>query len=285
VVLSGEGADELFGGYNSYREEVDYAFYDKIPFFIRRLVSKICSFLPEARGVNFLVRRGQVLEKKYVGVSSVFCDKEVEKVLNVKYALNNNDFTKQIFEEQEGQCKLVKKQAIDINLWFEKDILQKADRMTMANSIEGRLPFTDINVFNTAREISSEGKVTKENTKVYLREAAKKVVPNGCYKKKKLGFLVPLREWMKDDYFYNQIRVVFELPVAKELFDHDYIMKLLDDHKNEKRDNYKKVWTIYCFLIWHQEFFSQPCENIVTFHTIRGNPQVLIYKGSTKKVV
>jgi len=147
-------------------------------------------------------------------------------------------------------------QAIDINFWLIKDILQKADRMTMANSLEGRVPFIDKEVFAYASSLPVEYKVTKENTKVALRDAAKRVIPTEAYKKKKLGFPVPLRAWMKEDDFYNEIKNTFNTEIASELFDTRYINKLLDQHKQGKKDNYKKVWTIYCLLKWYQVYFE-----------------------------
>lgn len=259
VVLSGEGADELFGGYNYYREEVDYKFYNKIPFFIRHFISNVCKLLPEVRGINFLVRRGQSLEENYIGVNKVFSEKERRKIVNFKDdTLRNKDITKWVYDEQKNQSNVIKMQAIDINFWLIKDILQKADKMTMANSIEGRVPFTDIEVFNTARTLPLDLKVSKETTKVALREAAKQVIPNDSYKKKKLGFPVPLREWIKDTDVYEMIKIEFNSDISKELFNNKRINKLLDNEIKDNHKNkysYKKIWTIYCFLVWYNEFF------------------------------
>jgi asparagine synthase (glutamine-hydrolysing) len=147
-------------------------------------------------------------------------------------------------------------QAIDINFWLIKDILQKADKMTMAHSIEGRVPFTDIEVFNLARTLPDYAKVTKENTKVALRMAAKEVIPNESYNKKKLGFPVPLREWLRDDDAYDLVKKSFDSEISIELFNHKRIMKLLDEHHTGKKDNYKKIWALYCFIVWYHEFFA-----------------------------
>ena len=125
----------------------------------------------------------------------------------------------------------------------------------MANSIEGRVPFTDIEVFKLARTIRYEQKITKDTTKVALRQAAKADIPTEAYNKPKLGFPVPLREWMREDDVYGMIRAQFDSDIAKELFNHKRIVKLLDDHRNRKHDNYKKVWAIYCFLVWYEEYF------------------------------
>ncbi len=258
VVLSGEGADEFFGGYNYYRESVDYATYNKIPYFIRRTIGFFASLLPEVRGINFLVRRGQKLEDNYIGVTKVFSEKERKKVLLKKdNIIKNKEITKHVYDEQSNQSDVIKMQAIDIHFWLIKDILQKADKMTMASSIEGRLPFTDIEVFKLARELPFSAKVNKENTKVALRDAAKRYIPTEAYSKKKLGFPVPLREWMKDDDIHNEIKRMFNGKIAKKFFNIKQINKLLDEQYKGKKDNYKKVWTIYCYIIWYREYFEK----------------------------
>lgn len=256
VVLSGEGADEFFGGYNYYREEVDYKFYNKIPFFVRHLISKVAGVFPEVRGLNFLVRRGEKLEDNYIGVNRNFSYKMAKKVLKNKYDLKASDVTKDTYKEFSGYSNINKMQAIDINFWLMKDILLKADRMTMAQSIEGRVPFIDKEVFSVASTLPINYKVTKENTKVALRDAAKKVIPNDAYKKKKLGFPVPIREWLKEDDVYNEVLNTFESPTAKKYFKEDVIKNLLEEHRLGKKDNYRKVWTIYSFLKWYEVFFE-----------------------------
>ena len=256
VVLSGEGADEFFGGYNFYRSDVDVSWYNKLPKFIRRSIAKICLHLPEVKGLNFLVRRGLTLEENYIGVNKVFSERESKKILNDKPSIKNSDITKEVYDEFKDSDDITKMQAIDINFWLIKDILQKADRMTMAHSLEGRVPFIDKEVFSYASSLPIEYKVTKENTKVALRDAAKKVIPTEAYKKKKLGFPVPLRAWMREEDFYNEIKNTFNIEIADELFNTKYLMKLLDNHYSGKKDNYKKVWTVYCFLKWYQVYFE-----------------------------
>lgn len=256
VVLSGEGADEFFGGYNYYREEVDYKFYNKIPYGIRHLIAKFAGIFPEGRGLNFLVRRGEKLENSYIGVNRNFSYKMAQKVLNKKYDLKAIDVTKDVYKEFEGYSNINKMQVIDINFWLMKDILLKADKMTMASSIEGRVPFIDKEVFKVASSLPFDYKVTKENTKVALREAAREVIPNEAYKKKKLGFPVPIREWMKDSDVEKNIRELFNSDISKKYFNNKEINKLLDEHVNNKKDNYRKVWTIYSFLVWYKVFFE-----------------------------
>ena len=255
VVLSGDGADEFFGGYNNYREEVDLKWYNKIPYPLRHIAALIFNLLPEFPGRNFIVRRGTKLESDYIGVNKVFSERERKKVLKINDNIKNKEITKPIFETVKNQDNITKKQAIDIYFWLIKDILQKADRMTMANSIEGRVPFIDVEVFKEASTLTEKDKVTKANTKVALREAAKKDIPNESYKKKKLGFPVPLREWLRESDVYNEVKTTFLQDYVGEFFNQNYLIKLLEEHKNRKKDTYKKVWTVYCFIKWYEIFF------------------------------
>ena len=256
VVLSGEGADEFFGGYNYYREEVDYKFYNKIPYGIRHAIGKVAGLFPEVRGFNFLVRRGEKLENSYIGVNRNFSEKMTRKVLRKNYELKAIDVTKNVYNEFKDYSNIDKMQAIDINFWLMKDILLKADRMTMASSIEGRVPFIDKEVFSVASKLPFDYKVTKENTKVALREAARKVIPTDAYKKKKLGFPVPIREWIKDGAFKEDIEKTINSDVANKYFNVKFLNKLFNDHLSGKKDNYRKIWTVYTFIKWYQVFFE-----------------------------
>ena len=256
VVLSGEGADEFFGGYNYYREEVDYKFYNKLPFCIRHAIGKVASIFPEGRGFNFLVRRGEKLENSYIGVNRNFSSKMAKKVLKNNYELEAIHVTKDVYNEFKNYSNIDKMQAIDINFWLMKDILLKADRMTMASSIEGRVPFIDKEVFKVASHLPFDYKVTKENTKVALRAAAKEVIPTEAYKKKKLGFPVPVREWIKEGDFKEEVEKTLNSDVANKYFNTKIINKMFEEHINGKKDNYRKIWTIYTFIKWYQVFFE-----------------------------
>ena len=256
VVLSGEGADEFFGGYNYYREEVDYKFYNKIPYGIRHAIGKVAGLFPEVRGFNFLVRRGEKLENSYIGVNRNFSEKMARKVLRKNYELKAIDVTKNVYNEFKDYSNIDKMQAIDINFWLMKDILLKADRMTMTSSIEGRVPFIDKEVFSVASKLPFDYKVTKENTKVALREAARKVIPTDAYKKKKIGFPVPIREWIKDGAFKEEIEKTINSDVANRYFNVKFLNKLFNEHLSGKKDNYRKIWTVYTFIKWYQVFFE-----------------------------
>lgn len=256
VILSGEGADELFGGYNYYKTFNSYKFYDKIPFPIRNVISKACRFMPDIKGVNFLTRRGEKLEDDYIGVNKIFNDIESENILNKTYNHpKNKDLTENIYKNIKNKSKVSAMQMVDLNFWFVKDILQKADKMSMANSIEVRVPFVDKEVFNIARKLPEYAKVSKTMTKIAMRKACAKVIASDC-NKEKLGFPVPIREWMKQSDVYNVIKNKFESEDSLKFFNHNKIMKLLNETHSGLRDNYKKVWTVYVFLVWYDLFFK-----------------------------
>ena len=267
VIISGEGADEFFGGYNTYREEVDFKWYNKIPFWIRHILAKVFEKFPEFRGRNIIVRRGTKLENEYIGVNKIFSQKERKKVLNKEDTIQNSSITKPIFEQYKNKSNLVKMQAIDIKYWLVKDILLKVDKMTMANSLEARTPFIDKEVFKVASSIPIEYKVSKTNTKVALRQASKKDIPNESYKKKKLGFPVPLREWMRQEDIYYEIEQTINQDFVGEFFNQKYVTTLLRQHKNRKKDNYKKIWAIYCFIKWYEVFFLKEIQSSTDLNT------------------
>jgi asparagine synthase (glutamine-hydrolysing) len=257
VVLSGEGADELFCGYGTYLEEISQKWYMKVPYFLRHLASNIASLLPDVRGLNFVYRRGQKLEDYNIGLGRVFRDQEANKIVKVKNQIKTKDIVAKIYKDYQGNDNLEKRQAIDFYFWLVKDFLHAVDRNTMMFGLEARTPFLDKEVYEVARHLPTYAKINEETTKPALRMAAKSVIPNDAYKKKKLGFPVPLREWIKDDDLYNQIKVSFKSAVAQKYFDQKRILKLLEDHKNNKKDNYKKIWTIYTFLVWYHIYFEE----------------------------
>lgn len=258
VVTSGEGADELFCGYGDYREEFDHAWYNKIPYFIRHGVSMLFSHykFQEIPGINFLYRRGQKLENYFIGVGKVFTDQEANKIVKLPNQIKTRDITRPYYEEYKNESDTVKRQVIDFYFWLVNDFLTAVDRNTMIFSLEARTPFLDKEVFKVASSIPFNLKVNKETTKVALRKAAKDVIPNSSYKKPKLGFPVPLREWVREDDLYNEIKDKFNGAIAEKYFDQKYIMKLLDKHKSGKVDCFKKIWNIYTFIIWYEQYFD-----------------------------
>lgn len=257
VVMSGEGADELFGGYNSYQEETTQLWYMHIPFWIRNIASKFASLFPDARGLNFLYRRGQHLEDYHIGLGRVFRDKEALSLVKNKNQISTKEITESIYKEYSKNSTLVQRQAIDYYFWLVNDFLHAVDRNTMMFSLEARTPYLDKEVFNVARTLGQNVKVSSTQTKIALRKAASRSIPNESYKKKKLGFPVPLREWMKEDDLYNDIKNAFESDIASKFFNQNKILKLLEKQKSDDKVIYKKVWTIYIFILWYQIFFEK----------------------------
>lgn len=256
VSLSGEGADEIFGGYNIYSEPYTWSWYYKIPYHIRKLIGNCASLFKHKRGINFLIRRGQKLEDRYVGNAFIFNNKEVKKILAYKPIKNGyQNITKPYYEKVKDKDDVTKMQYIDFNFWLIGDILLKADKMSMANSLEVRVPYLDRVVIDYARHLPTKYKVDKNTTKKCFRKVANEVLEDKVSNKKKLGFPVPIRNWIKEDDIYNKIKTRFLN--ASEFFNTSEIVKLLDDHKNGKYDNSRKVWTIYIFLVWYDRYFSE----------------------------
>lgn len=260
VVMSGEGADELFGGYRIYQEPITLTAYDKLPFAIRRIIGKICSFLPQKHGINYLVRRGKTIEERFIGNASIFSVKERNAILKSETAKNApapQVLCSKFYSEVADKDDITKMQYLDINMWLMGDILLKADKTSMANSLELRVPFLDKKVLQLAQTIPVNCRVNTITTKLALRKAAEKTLPKLTAQKDKLGFPVPIRVWLKEDGYYNTVKEEFTSQVAEKFFDTKRLVALLDTHKSGKADLSRKIWTVYTFIIWYKQFFSE----------------------------
>ena len=258
VVMSGEGADELFGGYRIYQEPITLTVYDKLPFPIRRAVSKICSHLPQKHGINYLVRRGKTIEERFIGNASIFDVKERNALLKserAKRAVPPQALCAKFYREVEGKDDITKMQYLDIHMWLMGDILLKADKTSMANSLELRVPFLDKKVLELAQTIPLENRVNTKTTKLALRKAAEKTLPRRTAEKDKLGFPVPIRVWLKEEQYYNMVKEAFTSDAAEKFFHTDKLLALLETHKSGKADVSRKIWTVYTFLVWYKQFF------------------------------
>lgn len=262
VALSGEGADEFFGGYNIYREPMDLQITKLIPRPLRKGIAAIMKALPfKFKGKNYLIRASMDLEERFIGNAKMFSEKERERILkNPTGKYNHMEITKPYYDFTKGQDDVTRMQFIDLNLWMVGDILLKADKMSMANSLEVRVPFLDKEVFEVARHIQPDYRVNREATKYAFRMAAKDYLPEEVASKKKLGFPVPTRVWLKDEKYYEIVKEAFSSEAAKKYFNTDKIIAYLDEHKAGKADNSRKVWTIYMFLIWYNQFFGEEKE-------------------------
>ena len=257
VVMSGEGADELFGGYRIYQEPITLTAYDKLPFGIRRVLSKIASILPKKHGINYIIRRGKTIEERFIGNAYIFSKKERDRILKVaKNASAPTAICKKYYDEVPEYDTVTKMQYLDLHMWLVGDILLKADKTSMANSLELRVPFLDKKVLELAERIPVKHRVNTKTTKLALRLAAEKTLPERTARKDKLGFPVPIRVWLREDGYYSVVKDAFQSETAQKYFNQKELVKLLDRHKAGKEDNSRKIWTVYTFLVWHKEFFE-----------------------------
>ena len=257
VVLSGEGADEIFGGYEWYDDDEKLKKYKKLPSFIRKPVAKVAEKMPYFKGRTTLIRGGSSVEDYFIGQAQIFEEREAVDILQSPYTKSPSikEITRPVYNNVKNEDDVTKKQYLDLKLWLAGDILLKADKMSMAHSIELRVPFLDKEVMKVGESIPTKYKVNDENTKVALRYAAKEVLPEEWAKRQKKGFPVPIRFWFKEQKYYDMVKEAFTSDYASEFFDTAKIVKLLDDHFNERCNNARKIYTIYVFLVWYQRFF------------------------------
>ena len=254
VVLSGEGSDELFGGYNIYKEYYSLKPFSYLPEVIKYEVNKVAKKLPDIKGKNYLLRGTTKLKDRYIGNAKIFSNEEVK---NMVYDYDEKNTYSDILAKLYKECdknnydSVTTMQYIDINTWLEGDILLKADKMSMAHSLELRVPFLDTEVLKCAEKLSLAQKVSKKNTKVLLREAFKDIVPPYMKEKKKLGFPTPIRVWLKSD-LGKYVREIISNANVDKLINKEYVINLLDEHIEGKRDNSRKVWTVFMFCLWYE---------------------------------
>ena len=257
VVLSGEGADELFGGYRIYHEPFSLAGYQKLPRWLRRAAAAVAAALPfDFKGKSFLQRGAKTLEKRFIGNANMFTKKEKARLLRDIPATDPADQTAAYYARCTGLDDVSRMQYLDINRWMVGDILLKADRMSMAHSLELRVPFLDREVFRVASRIPVKHRIAHGTTKYAMRLAAQRHIPAESASKPKLGFPVPIRIWLRQADHYEQVRGAFTSPAAEQFFHTDELVRLLDQHYRGKKDNSRKIWTVYMFLVWYGVYFG-----------------------------
>ena len=257
VVLSGEGADELFGGYTIYREPISLRTFEKMPAGLRHGLGKVSRKIPEGKRGKDLLRRGAIgIEERYYGNARIFRPDEMGLYRRYDPAVSYMDVTKPLYEATTHLDGSTRMQYVDLFTWLRGDILVKADKMTMANSLELRVPFLDVEVFRVGSSIPTDLKITKETTKYALRRALADIVPAHVLERPKLGFPVPIRHWLRDD-MYDWARAIIAESQADHLIDLAAAQRLLDEHKAGPHDYSRKIWTLLVFLIWHGIFVEE----------------------------
>ncbi|MCL2679867.1 MAG: asparagine synthase (glutamine-hydrolyzing) [Coriobacteriia bacterium] len=259
AAFSGEGADELFAGYNPYRDGLRMDNYQKVPLSLRKCVAAAAGILPNATpGKDFFIRGAKPIEQRYFQAGNfIFDPQELDKVLLDNNSITPKEVVAPFYAQTLGAETVSRMQAVDLNVWATGDILLKADKMSMANSLEIRTPFLDREVSKLAGQIPAKDKVSRSDTKISLRAAARRDIDDATASKKKLGFPVPLRDWLRKEKYVQQIREAFSSDVAGQYFDTAYLNQLIDDHQSNAADTYRKVWAVYIFLVWHETFIAQ----------------------------
>jgi asparagine synthase (glutamine-hydrolysing) len=257
VVLSGEGADELFGGYNIYREPASLRALTSLPGPLRSALGSLSERLPQGMRGKDLLRRGAIpLEERYYGNARIFRDDELGFLRTRDPRVSFRDVTDPLYAQIAGADEVTRMQYIDLFTWLRGDILVKADKMTMANSLELRVPFLDPEVFRVASTLPVSERVTREQTKVALRRALAPVVPAHVLERRKLGFPVPIRHWLKDE-MYDWARDVIDASGTDYLIERAAVLRMLDEHRAGPHDYSRKLWTLLVFMLWHGIFVER----------------------------
>ena len=262
VVLSGEGADELFGGYPYYQECLAFAPYMMVPAPARRALAAAARHLPEGiHGRRFLMRGAHPLPERYIRLEYNFPWAEALDLLAPELgarcaaAPTPWELAAPLFAEIEAD-EITAMQTADILTWMQQDILLKADKMSMASSLELRVPFLDREVFALASTLPASQRVGRRETKIALRAAAARTLPQATAAMPKQGFVTPLAQWLQEEPWHSQVREVLNGERARRFFRTDRLNALLDEHQRGPRSHMKKIWSAYCFLIWHEQYFG-----------------------------
>ena len=258
VVLSGEGADELFGGYTIYKEPLSLAPFEKVPGPLLKGLRKLGQVLPEGmKGKSLLDRGTQPMETRYYGNARNFNYEQLERVLPwAKPEWDHREVTAPIYEESRklGMDPVARMQHLDLFTWMRGDILVKADKINMANSLELRVPFLDKEVFNLAQTIPHELKIAEGTTKYALRRALEQIVPSHVLHRKKLGFPVPMRHWLAGDELHGWAQDTINNSQTDHIFNKPAVLEMLKEHRDGVSDHSRRLWTVLAFMIWHGIF-------------------------------
>jgi asparagine synthase (glutamine-hydrolysing) len=256
VVLSGEGADELFGGYTIYREPLSLRPFEYLPGRLRRSMRKVSAPLPEGmRGKSLLHRGSQTLEERYYGNARSFNDPQLQAALKIfRPEWTHTDVTATVYEQSRDWDPVARMQHVDLFTWLRGDILVKADKMTMANSLELRVPFLDPEVFAAASRLPLDQKITRTTTKYALRRALEPIVPSHVLNRPKLGFPVPIRHWLQAGELLDWAHEMLATSQTDELIDIGAVRRMLDEHLAGTSDHSRRLWTLLIFMLWHAIF-------------------------------
>jgi len=260
AALSGEGADEFFGGYNIYREPISLRLLTALPLSLREWLASLARRLPEGtKGRSFFIRGAKSVEERYIGGAYIFPPEERLAILKEpigQEAQDPTDITRPYYNQVRHEDDITKMQYLDLHLWIVGDILLKADKMSMAHALEVRTPLLDKEVFRVAARLPVKHRVSRKGTKLAFREAAARHIPQDVAARRKLGFPVPIRIWLKKEKYYQKVKGYFQSEGAAQFFNTEALVKLLDAHRHGQKDNSRKIWTVFMFLLWYEVYFQ-----------------------------
>ncbi len=258
TILSGEGSDELFGGYRQYATAAPSARMNSLPGFIKSFLMVIANLMPDGmKGKGYITRGCVPIEKRFVGGSFIFTEAQKKKfLLNFNPDVHFTQRTAPIFETAVGYTPLQKMQHCDLNCWLPSDILVKGDRLSMAHSLEARVPFLDKEVFKAARTLLDSDKIAHGTTKYILRDTFSDLLNSETVVRPKKGYPVPVRIWLKDELYQWAKDILLANP-APHLIDEKYVISLLDKHASGKGDYYRQVWAVIAFMTWYRLYITE----------------------------
>ena len=259
VVLAGEGSDEMFGGYNEYYEPTSLKVYKCIPLFIRRFIAFVAKQFPHFPGQNTLILYGKPIEERYIGHGSLFDEKSINRVLtpSLRDDMKIKDVVKPYYDKVKNKNEITKKMYLDMFFWLPQDILLKADKMSMAHSVELRVPLLDKEVFKVAKKIPTKYQIKDKQTKYLFRKIALEKIPQDWAKRRKLGFPVPFSKWIREEKYYKKVKEMFNKPYVDEFFDKEHINHLLEEHYANEKNNGRLIYNIFIFLVWYDKYFIE----------------------------
>lgn len=261
VMLSGEGADELFAGYKTYRDSLLSGRFADAPAALKTVFRGLSHVWPNGvKGKNFLMRAGVPLEDRYVGNAFLFDEKAKSKILTQFDPKQSfTELTRPVYADVADKDPLIKMQYVDQRTWLRGDILVKGDRLSMAHSLEVRVPFLDREVFEFASTLKNNDKLREGTTKYILRYAFKDYVNPETFMRPKLGYPVPVRVWLRGE-LYEWARDIIQNSKADEYIDKKVALQMLEDHRTGKADNYRKLWAVLVFITWHRLYVADADE-------------------------
>lgn len=258
VVQVGSGADEFFGGYSSFIDGPKMRKYKKVPWAIRKMIKNMVRNNTSKTG-KLLREAGSRVEDYFIGEANIFTPEEAKNIVTEPYknGYELSHFLSPLYHHYKNAPDLVKKQMIDINLFMPGDICVKEDRMAAAASLGLRAPFFDQRIVDLSESLTAEMKTKDGIEKYILRKMAMKQLPEDWAKRKKLGFPVSMRYWLKHDKIYQRVREVFVSDEAKQFFNIEKIVGLLEEHYKEQALNQRYIYLVYAFLTWYDEYFKK----------------------------